>query len=76
MLTVGDRFPDFRLDPFPHPFTAEPTKGTLLLWPQEADCDAMFIARMIRTAAMKPAKKESDPRTKMIDADPTQLSEE
>jgi 16S rRNA (cytosine967-C5)-methyltransferase len=40
---------DFRLDPFPHPFHGTPTDGTLLIWPQEADCDAMFITRMIRS---------------------------
>jgi len=40
--------PDFRLDPFPHPFNGTPTDGTLLIWPQDADTDTMFIARMIR----------------------------
>ena len=42
--------PEFRLDPFPHPLAETKTDGTLLIWPQEADCDAMFIARMIRTS--------------------------
>lgn len=41
--------PEFKLDPFPHPLTSEPTDGTLLIWPQESDSDAMFIARMVRT---------------------------
>lgn len=41
--------PEFQLDPFPHPITGEPTDGTLLIWPQESDTDAMFIARMVRT---------------------------
>jgi 16S rRNA (cytosine967-C5)-methyltransferase len=45
-----EHHPDFHLDPFPHPFDASPTNGTLLIWPQEADSDAMFIARMVRTA--------------------------
>jgi 16S rRNA (cytosine967-C5)-methyltransferase len=40
---------DFRLDPFPHPLTGTPTDGTLLVWPQEADSDAMFLARLVRT---------------------------
>ncbi len=40
--------PEFRIDPFPHPFSGEPTKGTLQIWPQDSDSDAMFIARMIR----------------------------
>jgi 16S rRNA (cytosine967-C5)-methyltransferase len=42
--------PGFRLDPFPHPLTGAETDGTLLIWPQEADTDAMFIARMVRTS--------------------------
>lgn len=41
--------PGFRLDPFPHPLDGSPTDGTALIWPQDADTDAMFIARMIRT---------------------------
>jgi len=44
--------PDFHLDPFPHPLipTPTPNDGTLLIWPQDADTDAMFIARMVRTS--------------------------
>jgi 16S rRNA (cytosine967-C5)-methyltransferase len=42
--------PAFRLEPFPHPFTGRLTDGTLQIWPQEADTDAMFIARMIKGA--------------------------
>jgi 16S rRNA (cytosine967-C5)-methyltransferase len=44
-----DANPAFRLDPFPNPITGAETPGTLTIWPQEADTDAMFIARMIRT---------------------------
>ena len=40
--------PDFQLDPFPHPIAETPTNGTLQIWPQDADTDAMFIARMVR----------------------------
>jgi 16S rRNA (cytosine967-C5)-methyltransferase len=40
---------EFRLDPFPHPFHGSATNGTVLIWPHEADTDAMFIARMVRT---------------------------
>lgn len=51
---VVDRFlkdhPGFRLDPFPHPFTGAETPGKLLIWPQDADSDAMFIARFLRTS--------------------------
>jgi len=40
--------PEFRIDPFANPLTGETTKGTLQIWPQDADTDAMFVARMIR----------------------------
>jgi 16S rRNA (cytosine967-C5)-methyltransferase len=50
---VIDRFlaahPAFQLDPFPHPWTGETTDGRLQIWPQEADSDAMFMARLVRT---------------------------
>ncbi|MGP0069083.1 MAG: RsmB/NOP family class I SAM-dependent RNA methyltransferase [Isosphaeraceae bacterium] len=39
---------DFRLQPFPHPLEEATTNGTLALWPHIHDCDARFIARMIR----------------------------
>jgi 16S rRNA (cytosine967-C5)-methyltransferase len=42
--------PEFQLDPFPHPLTSAATDGTLLIWPQEADSDAMFLARMVRAS--------------------------
>ncbi|WP_422926391.1 RsmB/NOP family class I SAM-dependent RNA methyltransferase [Singulisphaera sp. PoT] len=51
--------PDFKLDPFPHPLDGTPTEGTLLIWPQEADTDAMFIARMVKIDTPKPAKPKS-----------------
>jgi 16S rRNA (cytosine967-C5)-methyltransferase len=41
--------PAFRLDPFADPLTGNPTDGTRTIWPQEADSDAMFIARLLRT---------------------------
>ena len=40
--------PEFQLDPFPHPFQDGTTNGTVQIWPQEADSDAMFVARMVR----------------------------
>ncbi len=40
----------FRLDPFPNPLTGVATDGTLLIWPQDADTDAMFMARLVRTS--------------------------
>jgi 16S rRNA (cytosine967-C5)-methyltransferase len=39
---------DFELEPFPHPLIETRTDGTVLIWPQDADTDAMFVARMIR----------------------------
>jgi 16S rRNA (cytosine967-C5)-methyltransferase len=45
-----DSHTDFHLDPFPHPLTGAPTDGTLLIWPQEADTDAMFLARLVRSS--------------------------
>ncbi len=40
--------PDFHLQPFPHPLEEATTNGTLAVWPHLHDCDARFIARMIR----------------------------
>ncbi len=54
---LADR-PEFKLDPFPHPLTGDPTDGTLQLWPQESDTDAMFVARMIRIVP-KPVKESA-----------------
>lgn len=45
--------PDFRLDPFPHPLEDDDTSGTVQLWPQLHDCEARFLARLVRTK--KPA---------------------
>ena len=53
--------PEFKLDPFPHPIHKTPTNGTLLIWPEESDSDAMFIARMVRTSETK-AKKLAPPK--------------
>ena len=44
-----DSHADYRLDPFPHPLTGEPTDGMLQIWPQDGDNDAMFVARMVRS---------------------------
>ena len=60
--------PEFHLDPFPHPLTAEGTDGTLVIWPQESDTDGMFIARMVRTAP-KPAA-DPKPKAKRPPAEP------
>jgi 16S rRNA (cytosine967-C5)-methyltransferase len=43
-----EAWPDFRLEPTPHPLTARPTAGQVWIWPWEADCNGMFVARMNR----------------------------
>ncbi|HEU5115459.1 MAG TPA: RsmB/NOP family class I SAM-dependent RNA methyltransferase, partial [Isosphaeraceae bacterium] len=52
--SVIDQFlqahPGFQLDPFSSPLSGVETDGTLQIWPGESDHDAMFVARMIRTA--------------------------
>lgn len=40
--------PEFRLEPFTNPLNNEATDGQLLVWPQDADSDAMFVAKMTR----------------------------
>lgn len=45
-----DANPGFRPDPFPHPLTGEETDGRVQIWPQDADNDAMYVARMVRVA--------------------------
>src|SRR5262249_253237 len=47
--------PGFRLQGLPHPLEDTTTGGALQLWPQVFDCEARFIARMIRTAAPAPS---------------------
>ncbi len=39
----------FTLDPTPHPLTGEATDGTIRVWPYDADCDGVFVARLRRT---------------------------
>lgn len=39
---------DFALDPFISPLTKTPCDGLLQIWPWDADCDAMFIAKLKR----------------------------
>ncbi len=38
----------FSLEPFAHPFTGEPTDGSVQLWPWDGPGDAMFIVRLRR----------------------------
>ncbi len=40
--------PEFQLEPFPHPLEEGTTGGMLQIWPQAHDCEARFIARMVR----------------------------
>ncbi len=50
---VVERFleqaPEFSLRPLAHPATGMLADGCLQVWPWEEDCDAMFVARMIRS---------------------------
>ncbi|MDR3621128.1 MAG: hypothetical protein P4L85_17380 [Paludisphaera borealis] len=43
--------PEFQLDPFPNPLEEASTTGILQIWPQIHDCEARFIARLIRSRA-------------------------
>ncbi|RUL88382.1 RsmB/NOP family class I SAM-dependent RNA methyltransferase [Tautonia sociabilis] len=58
-----DRFlsthPDFQLDPFPDPLDGSPTPGTAILWPDRADSDAWYLARLIRSGGPRSALGES-----------------
>lgn len=42
--------PEFAADPLQHPITGETTAGHLRIWPDEADSDGMFVARLTRLA--------------------------
>jgi 16S rRNA (cytosine967-C5)-methyltransferase len=42
---------EFQLEPFPHPLEEGTTGGMLQIWPQAHDCEARFIARMVRRAS-------------------------
>lgn len=38
----------FSLEPIPHPLTGEATDGMFRVWPYDADCDGVFVARLRR----------------------------
>ncbi len=38
----------FTLEPTPHPLTGEATDGMIRVWPYDADCDGVFVARLRR----------------------------
>ncbi len=42
------KHPEFELDEIVNPITGKKERGMLHIWPWEADCDATFVARMIR----------------------------
>ncbi|WP_152050607.1 hypothetical protein [Tautonia marina] len=42
--------PQFQLDPFPDPIDGTPTDGTFVLWPDRAETEAWYIARIIRSS--------------------------
>ena len=39
---------DFELDPFTNPLNGNQTRGFLQVYPWDADCDSMFVARLVR----------------------------
>lgn len=41
--------PDFKLDPFLNPLNGTQTTGILQVYSWDADCDAMFVARLVRS---------------------------
>ena len=43
-----ERNESFQLDPFTEPLSGGTTIGTHQIWPQDGDCDGMFIARFLR----------------------------
>ena len=51
--------PEFRLDPFPHPLEDVETTGMVQFWPQGHDCEARFVARLVRTT--RPASVATAP---------------
>jgi 16S rRNA (cytosine967-C5)-methyltransferase len=50
--------PDFRLDASAHPLDDAPPAAKFQLWPQIHDCDARFIARMVRGPNQGPVKEK------------------
>jgi 16S rRNA (cytosine967-C5)-methyltransferase len=48
VMNFLDLHPHFKLDPFVHPLTGEPTCGQQQIWPWDGPGDAMFIARFVR----------------------------
>ncbi len=49
VMNFLDQHADFKLDPFAHPLTGGQTDGQLQIWPWDASCDGMFIARFVRS---------------------------
>ncbi len=58
--------PEFGLEPFPHPLEEGSTGGMLQIWPQAHDCEARFIARMVRRAGSRP---QADAETAVVAAE-------
>lgn len=48
--------PSFKLEPFTSPLTGAQTDGTLQILPKDADCDAMFIARLHASERREPTQ--------------------
>jgi len=50
VMNFLDQNPSFELDSFAHPLTGELTAGQMQIWPWDGPGDAMFVARLVRTA--------------------------
>jgi 16S rRNA (cytosine967-C5)-methyltransferase len=66
--------PDFQLDPFPHPLEDATTSGMVQLWPQLHDCDARFIARMVRKPNSSGQNEKPDEPTNSLERPLTESS--
>jgi len=51
VMNFLDHHSNFKLAPFANPLTGEQTDGQLQIWPWDADCDGMFIAKFVRDEA-------------------------
>jgi 16S rRNA (cytosine967-C5)-methyltransferase len=50
-----DDHPDFRFDPFPHPFENGATTGQLQLYPSQLASEGWYIAALIRRTGPTPS---------------------
>jgi 16S rRNA (cytosine967-C5)-methyltransferase len=65
---------DFHLEPFPHPLEQGTTSGVIQLWPQVHECDARFIARMVRKPSSRPAASKAAEKQTAVEKDPAAVA--